>query len=78
LGEAPEGRQICRRSAAQFNYWGHLTPGLLTAIGRRDAPSPASGHWPPVPDYGHISLPTAGFHPRLNICRPFGAGHTDD
>jgi len=37
-----------------------LYPGLLTAFGRRDAPSPASGRWPAIPGLGPISLPPAG------------------
>jgi len=46
---------------------------LLTAFGRRDAPSPASGRWPAIPGLGHESLPSAGSRPRLIICRAFGA-----
>ena len=46
---------------------------LRTAFGRRDAPSPASGRWPAIPDLGHLSLPPAGSRPRLFICRAFGA-----
>jgi hypothetical protein len=47
--------------------------GLLTAFGRRDAPSPASGRWPAIPGLGHISLPPAGSRPRLFIFRASGA-----
>ena len=36
---------------------------LLTAFGRRDAPSPASGQWSAIPDFGHKSLPPAGSGP---------------
>jgi len=50
-----------------------LTLGLRTAFGRRDAPSPASGRWPAIPDLGHVSLPPAGSRPRLRICRSSGA-----
>jgi len=50
-----------------------LTLGLRTAFGRRDAPSPASGRWPAIPDLGHVSLPPAGSRPRVRICRAFGA-----
>jgi len=51
--------------------------GLLTAFGRRDAPSPASGRWPAIPSLGHISLPPAGSRPRLIICRRFAARTVD-
>jgi len=34
--------------------------GLLTAFGRRDTPSPASGRQPAIPGLGHVSLPPAG------------------
>jgi hypothetical protein len=37
-----------------------LILGLLTAFGRRDAPSPASGRWPEIAGLGHESLPSAG------------------
>ena len=50
-----------------------LTLGLRTAFGRRDAPSPAIGRWPAIPDLGHVSLPPAGSRPRLRICRASGA-----
>ena len=33
---------------------------MLTAYGRRDAPSPASGQWPAIPGLGHVSLPPVG------------------
>ena len=50
-----------------------LALGLRTAFGRRDAPSPASGQWPAIPDLGHVSLPPAGSRPKLRICRASGA-----
>ena len=50
-----------------------LPLGLRTAFGRRDAPSPASGRWPAIPDLGHVSLPPAGSRPRLRICRASSA-----
>jgi len=49
------------------------TLGLRAAFGRRDAPSPASGRWPAIPDLGHVSLPPAGSRPRPRICRSSGA-----
>ena len=44
---------------------------LLTPVGRRDAPSPASGRWPAIPGLGHQSLPPAGLgDPSLGLRRP--------
>ena len=43
--------------------------GLLTTIGRRDAPSPASGRWPTIPGLDHRSLLLVGSRPKLFVRR---------
>ena len=65
-------RRLARREVAP-------DPGLQTAYGRRDLPSPASGRKPttlPLRDphgNGHGWLLRASSRPGLSNCRPFGA-----
>ena len=64
---------ICRPFQGLDHEFVSVFLGLLTAFGRRDAPSPASGRWPAIPDLVHKSLPAAGSRPRLIICRSSAA-----
>ena len=79
-GDRCPGRRAAAYAAAENlpPLWGFflfvvVTLGLLTAFGRGDAPSPASGRWPGIPGLGHVSLPPAGSRPRQYICRASGA-----
>ena len=81
--QAPEGRQETEMRASFVNarisvaaprlFFLFLAPylGLLTAFGRRDAPSPASGRWPAILGLGHCRC-----RRRFRVRRPQALGES--